>query len=116
MSAKAELAHHIADLLGPFGPVTVKRMFGSHGLFRSDIIFALLNDETLYFRVDERNAPGYDEAGSEPFIVHSGRLTLPYRRVPDAIMDEPEELCAWARLAFEAALRNKAKKKTRVKR
>jgi DNA transformation protein len=115
MSAKAELAQHIADMLEPFGQVAVKRMFGSHGLFKSDIIFAILHDETLYFRTDEHNLAEYEEAGSEAFVVHSGRLELPYRRVPEAVMDEPEELCAWAGRAFEAALRS-AKRKTEKKR
>jgi DNA transformation protein len=112
MSAKAELAHHVADLLAPFGPVTIKRMFGSYGLFRSDIIFAILHDETLYFRTDEVNLAEYENAGSEPFVVHSGRLALPYRRVPEAVMDEPEELCAWAARAFEAALRRAKRRKS----
>ncbi len=37
-----------------FGPVTVRPMFGGAGIFRDGLMFALIADEVLYLKADER--------------------------------------------------------------
>ena len=103
----SETVEHIVDLLRRWGPVGVKRMFGGVGLYRGGVMFGLVSDEQVYFKVDEGNAAEYERRGLEPFrYERSGKtVALSYRTVPEEVFDDAEALYAWARAAWEAALR-----------
>ena len=103
----SETVEHIVDLLRRWGPVGVKRMFGGVGLYRGGVMFGLVSDDQIYFKVDEGNAAEYERRGLEPFrYARSGRMVaLSYRSVPEELFDAADELCLWARAAWEAALR-----------
>lgn len=107
MVRESELAGHVRDQLRLWAPVTVRRMFGGHGLFRADRMFALIHDETLYFRTDDGNRLDFEGAGMPPFAYDRGgtRVALGYHEVPADILDEAELLGQWAEKAYAAALR-----------
>ncbi|RIK93120.1 MAG: hypothetical protein DCC73_09285 [Proteobacteria bacterium] len=111
MAVSREFLDHVQDALTSLGAVRVRRMFGGAGLYWQDVFFAILSEETLYFRVDEKTEPDYIAAGCDPFIYQQRGKTvkLPYYAVPEALFDEPESMEAWARDAIAAALRVKKK-------
>lgn len=114
MPASPEYRAFIADLLAPMGPVKVRRMFGGAGVFLDGLMFGLIKDDELYFKVDDGNRADFEDAGEEPWrYQRKGRkpVALSYYRAPDALYDDPEELQSWARQAFEAALRSRKSKK-----
>ena len=117
MAIDKDFAAYVRELLAPLGPVVVKPMFGGAGVYLDDLIFALLVDDTLYFKVDDQTEAAFREAGSSPFVYRAkdGRqMSMAYWRAPDDALEGPEETGPWARLAYEAALRKKAAKgKTR---
>ncbi|MCO8165941.1 TfoX/Sxy family protein [Pseudomonas sp. 21LCFQ010] len=39
-----ELAAYIEDIFALFGPVSLRRMFGGHGIFRDGVMFGLVFD------------------------------------------------------------------------
>ena len=41
------------ELLAGVGRVEARRMFGGAGLFRDGVMFALLDDDVIYVRVDD---------------------------------------------------------------
>ena len=43
---------HILDQLGAFGPVVARAMFGGYGLYLHGVMFALVTEDTLYFKTD----------------------------------------------------------------
>ncbi len=54
----------------------------------------------------------FDQAASAPAFSYNrqGRnVDLPYRRVPEDLLDQPDELLPWARAALAAAQRVAAK-------
>ncbi len=112
MAIDKDFIAYVHELLAPLGPVVVKRMFGGAGVYLDDVMFALLSDETLYFRVDEHTEAAFRDAGSTPFLYgRDGReISLGYWRAPDDALEGPDEAEPWARLAYEAALRKKAVK------
>jgi DNA transformation protein len=96
----------IRELFAGFGPVVVRRMFGGAGIFADDTMFALVHDGVIYLKADERNAPDFEREGLGPFTyMRKGeRASLSsYRRMPDRLYDDPDELAAWARAALAAA-------------
>jgi DNA transformation protein len=111
-----EFADHIADLLSPLGWVKPKAMFGGFGIYLDGLMFALIADDTLYFKADDSNRPAYQAAGSEPFRPFADRperrqMTMPYWEVPAELFDDEDELRVWARAAVDAALRTRKKGK-----
>ncbi len=110
MPVSQEYIDYIIDQLRTFGPVTARRMFGGAGLYCRGKFFGLIADEVLYFKVDDRNRQQYLDAGMGPFKPF-GSYVMGYFEVPADVLEEPEELAAWAGKAFEAA-KSAAPKKT----
>ncbi len=110
MARTSAFVDYVLDLLDPLEGVSARAMFGGHGLFRDGVMFALIADDTLYFKVDDGNRPDFKAACASPFVYERGgrRVALSYYQVPADAMEDPDDLCAWAREAFEAGLRARA--------
>jgi len=104
----------IRELFAGFGTVTVKRMFGGAGVYAEETMFALLHEGVIYLKVDESSAPAFERESLAPFSYATKggkRAVMSYRRMPDRLYDDPDELAAWAREALAAARRGAANAK-----
>jgi DNA transformation protein len=103
----SEFVTHLCDLLRRWAPVAARRMFGGHGLFRGGVMFGIVDDETVYFRVDDGNRGDYEAAGMPPFrYMRQGKsVALAYYVVPADLLEAGDELTPWAEGAYQAALR-----------
>jgi DNA transformation protein and related proteins len=104
----------IRELFSAFGPVEVRRLFGGAGIYADETMFALVHKGVIYLKVDDANAAAFDREQLEPFSYSRGgeRAALnSYRRMPDRLYDDPDELADWARAALAAAGRSGARKK-----
>ena len=109
---------HVADQLRHWAPVSVRRLFGGHGIYRGERMFAFVARDTLYLRTDDVNRPDFEAAGMGALRVGksgNARIALSYHEAPAELLDEPEELAQWAERAFAAALRRDEAKARRVK-
>jgi len=102
----------IRDIFSAFGTVSVRRMFGGAGIYADGVMFALVADDTIYLKAGERNSSDFEREHLPPFtyIAKNGkRVVMSYRRMPERLYDDPEELAAWARAALAAAQRGAAR-------
>jgi DNA transformation protein len=113
----------IRDLFAPFGPVTMKRMFGGAGLWSAGLMFGLVFDGAIFLKVDETSIPDFEREGSRPFVYtrakspgRVGRASLSYWRLPERLYDDPEELAVWAGRALAIAQSKKFAPRPRSKR
>ncbi len=97
----------LKELFQPFAEVTVKRMFGGHGVYAQGLCFAVESGGEVFLKVDARSQPDFSAAGSSPFIyVARGKpMTTSYWRLPAQAHDDADELRRWAALGLEAARR-----------
>jgi DNA transformation protein len=98
----------IRDLFAAFGPVAMRRMFGGAGIYADGIMFALLHDDVIYLKVDADNSAAFERERCAPFTYATRggkRGVMSYRRMPERLYDDAEELAAWARGALAAARR-----------
>lgn len=102
---------HIVDLMGRFGAVRARAMFGGHGLYRDDVMFALLADGGLYLKVDEQSRAIFAGRNLRAFsFTAKGRtVQLSYHEAPPEALEDAGEMADWCRLAWQAALRAKEK-------
>ena len=89
----------------------MKAMFGGFGIYLDEALFGLIDDDRIYFKVDQSNLPDYDAAGAGPWVMHDGKPNLKYREVPGAVLNNPAELRAWIERAAAVARANAKPKK-----
>jgi DNA transformation protein and related proteins len=104
-----EFRDFVGELLAGFGPVRIKPMFGGVGVYADGVIFALIADDILHFKVDDDNRAGFEAEGMSPFVfLGRGKpIATSYWRIPARLLDDPEEIADWARSALAAAGRAK---------
>lgn len=97
----------LEEIFRDFGAITVRAMFGGHGVYHQGLMFALVANEMVYLKVDADIEAAFRERGLPPFSYEKkGKsMQMSYWQAPDEIYDEPEEAARWAQRSYEAALR-----------
>jgi DNA transformation protein len=105
MAVSREYMDFVADAMAGIGDVRVKRMFGGAGVFKNDLMFALIAGDGLYFKVDDSNVADYEALDLEPFSYTKNNkvMQMSYRRAPEEVMDDRDEMMVWADKAYRAA-------------
>ena len=99
----------IQELFSVFGVVAVRRMFGGAGIYADGTMFALVADGVIYLKADELSTPAFERENLPPFTYETKdgkRGVMSYRRMPERLYDDPDELATWARAALAAAQRS----------
>jgi DNA transformation protein len=102
---KDSLKDFVMDQLSALPELRMKAMFGGHGLYQGSHFFGILMGGRLYFKTDEETRGAYLERGMEPFIYEKARrtTTINYFEVPPGVLENRDELVAWAKQAIKAA-------------
>lgn len=111
MSVSSNYRTYVVDQLGALPGLSTRRMFGGIGLYSGEWFFALIDDDVLYFKVDDANREDYTSRGMKAFMPFPGQPSLGYFQVPPEVIDEAENLTRWARRSVEVAQRAGMKKK-----
>jgi DNA transformation protein and related proteins len=108
---------YLKEVFSAFGPVSVRRMFGGVGVYAEGTMFALVAYGELYLKADEETIPAFRAAGVGPFVYEAKgrRAVMSYWRLPDRLLDEPDELAEWARAALRVAQRSAVARPSRRK-
>jgi DNA transformation protein len=87
--------------------IRAKRMFGAVGIYAGESFFAVIDNDRLYFKVDDQTRPTYEAAGMgpAPLGTDDGRVVTGYYEVPPGALEAPEELRHWMREAVAVAQR-----------
>ena len=113
MVASDSFTEFLREQLATLGRITTRRMFGKTGVFCDGLMFGMVRDDTLYFRVDDDNRATFREAQAFPPLNYEKKgaaIDLSFWRVPERLFDDPDEMSAWARAAQAAARRVAAKR------
>ncbi len=116
MPVNPDYRDFVLEQLEPVGPIVAKSMFGGFGLYSGKHFFAIMFNDTLYFKVDNANRPNYVASGMPPFQPFKNKpATLQYYEVPIHVIEDRKQLEVWARMAIDAAQYSKktTPKKTR---
>ena len=83
-----------------------RSMFGGVGIYAGDVFFALIDDDTLYFKVDESTRPEFEARGMTPFRPYGeDGEEMQYYSVPEDLLEDAEMLGQWAEQAILVARR-----------
>ena len=89
-----------------------RNMFGGVGIYCGDLFFALMDDDVLYFKVDDTSRARFEERGMGPFRPGGeGGEVMQYYEVPAEVLEDAEALAPWATAAVEVARRARARRR-----
>ena len=88
-----------------------RAMFGGVGIYSGELFFALIAEDTVYFKVDDTNRPDFEARGMGPFrpAGPDGEV-MQYYAVPEELMEDPEALRLWVDRALAVARRKKGRR------
>jgi DNA transformation protein len=100
-------AEALKALFEPFGPVTVKRMFGGSGIYAEGLCFAIESGGEVFLKTDSLSRADFSAADSVPFTYVAKGKSRPtsYWSLPVIAHDEADELRRWAGMGLDAARR-----------
>ena len=92
------------EQLGRSAHVTARSMFGGVGVYAEGVFFALMDDDTLYFKVDDSNRPDFEARGMSPFMPYKDPShVMGYYEVPAEVLEDPDTLRLWVHKALAVA-------------
>lgn len=104
----------VLDQLGRVAPaIRARSMFGGVGIYSGDFFFALIDDDTLYFKVDAENRGDFEARGMGPFRPYGedGEV-MQYYQLPEDLLEDAEALGPWVEKAVDVA-RRKGRRRSR---
>jgi DNA transformation protein len=101
----SDYLQYVLEQLARLPRVTSRRMFGAIGLYSDGVFFAIIDNDSVFFKTDDSTRERYVERGSEPFRPYKDRpeVSMSYFHVPVDILEDADELVPWARAAVRAA-------------
>lgn len=94
--------------------IRARSMFGGVGIYSGDLFFALIADDTVYFKVDASTRPDFEARGMGPFRPFGdGGGAMKYYQLPEDLLEDPDALRVWAEKAVAVARQSKAHRSPR---
>jgi DNA transformation protein and related proteins len=88
--------------------VRARSMFGGVGVYAGDLFFGLMDDDILYFKVDDSNRGRFEARGMSLFRPYGdGREVMQYYEVPADVLEDVDLLAAWVQASVAVARKAK---------
>ncbi len=111
MSVSKAYREEIMAKLAHVGTIRARSMFGEVGLYADELLFGMIVDDAVVFKVDDGNRADYEVESIQPFIAPwSGKPTA-YYPVPDELLNDTARLSLWVEKAVAVAARKPIKKR-----
>jgi DNA transformation protein len=106
MPVSSDYLNYVLEQLAGLAGVSARRMFGGVGLYCEELFFALVDNDTLYLRVNDDNRADYTAHGMGQFRPYADRpeVSMTYYETPAEVLEDPAQLVVWAQRSVAAAL------------
>jgi DNA transformation protein len=114
MAVSSSFLEYVLGQLTGVRAVSHRRMFGGVGLYSDAVFFAVMDNDTLFFKVDDVTRPAYTKRRMPPFAPIPGQAPMQgYYQVPPSVLEDADELAAWASQAIQVGAAAGSTKKRR---
>ena len=112
MSVSDSYRTFVLEQLGRATPrIRSKSMFGGVGVYSGDHFFALIDNDSLFFKVDDTNRPDFIKAKMKAWSpFEDGKEMKGYYELPEDLLEDPDALRPWVEKAVAVAASKKKKK------
>jgi DNA transformation protein len=112
MAVSASYLTFVLEQLAGVRAIVTKRMFGGVGIYSGETFFAVIDNDTLFFKVDEPLAAQYRDAGMPPFAPIPGKPPmLGYYQVPPDVLEDADAMARWAKQSLRVAVKAPARRR-----
>ena len=113
MPVSASYRTFVLDLLGRAAEgIRARGRFGGVGIYAGAFFFALIDNDTLYFKVDDATRGDFEAAGMGPFRPFGeGGDVMQYYQVPAEVLEDADRLAHWTDQAVDVARRARKRKR-----
>ncbi len=115
MAVSPSFRTFILDQLGRVAHrISARSMFGGVGIYAGELFFALIDDDTLYLKVDDSNRADFEARGLGPFRPSGADgEAMQYYPLPEDVVEDVESLRPWVDKAVAVARRKRAARSRR---
>src|SRR5262245_1401278 len=101
--------------MAPLGEIRARSMFGGHGIYHGDAMFAIVADDRLYLKASDETARTFADRnlGRFTYVARGRTVALQYYEAPPEVFEVPAAMRTWAQRSISAALRTRAPKRSR---
>ena len=111
MAVSQEYREFVLEQLGRVAPVTSRAMFGGVGIYSDGLFFALMDNDTVYLKVDDGNRGDFERVGRGPFRPFGDdQHVMQYYELPADLLEDAEALRPWVDGALAVARRARKRK------
>jgi len=104
MAVSDSYRDHVVEQLNRVRSVTWRKMFGGVGLYAAGTFFALLDNNTLYFKNGEANREAFLARGMKAFQPFGpDSKAMDYHELPGEILEDVTLLGEWMNAAIAVA-------------
>jgi DNA transformation protein len=105
MPVSSDYLSYVLEQLAGLPRVTSRRMFGGIGLYSDGLFFGLIDNDTLFFKVNDSNRDDYVARNMPAFRPFPDKpdLSMSYFTVPADALEDRDELAVWARKSIAVA-------------
>jgi DNA transformation protein len=94
--------------------IRARPIFGGVGIYSGDTFFALIADDTVYFKVDASTRRDFEARGMGPFRPFGDDGgTMNYYQLPEDLLEDHDALRPWAEKAVAIARQTKSRRPSR---
>lgn len=119
MKTKSDFLEYVLhDAMQGVRGITAKPMFGGYGLYKDGVVFGIIADDELYFKVDDANREEYKRRGSRPFTYEGKNhkmIALSYWEVPAEVQEDRAALTEWVDASAAVSRRNQAGQRPKLR-
>lgn len=106
MSVSVSFKAYVQEQFADPKRLKARPMFGGVGLSWETTFFAVIDDDTVFFKVDAETRPAFEQAGSGPFDpFKNGKPMRGYYELPPEILEDREQLAVWRATAVAVSRR-----------
>ena len=106
MPVSSDYLAYVLEQLAGLAGLSARRMFGGVGLYCEELFFGLIDNDTLYLRVNDDNRADYTARGMSAFRPYADRpeLSMSYYEAPADVLEDAAQLVSWARRSVAVAM------------
>lgn len=111
--SKDQFVDYVLNLIQDFGPAMSRKTSDGHGIFLDGVMFAVIVDNVLFFKVDGATDADFKELELPPFVQNEKDedVVMSYVQAPDSALKDRAEMTRWATLAHGVAVKAAIPKK-----
>jgi len=116
MAVSDSFLEFVLEQLSGVRAISSRRMFGGVGIYSGETFFAVIDNDTLFFKVDDGTRPKYVKRRMPPFRPMPDMPPMTgYYQVPPGVLEDADAMAEWGKEAVEVGTRKKEEGKRKKK-